>query len=309
MNKKVGGAWGFITESFVNALRDKNHEVLRYDDNLETWHSFDPDIYIGCSGHKENIPKNTRTKKAIHTNPFGPVNINGINESQETIDWVANQNPDLVFGYGSPNDRIFWSYWYDRLGIPWIPMPTAGDKTIFNDLHLNRHIDLVYLGGRWPYKAKTIDKYLMPVLQNLDCSKMVRGWGGWPPEFQASQIEDSEVNGFFNIGKVGPCMSEIHTQQYGIDIPERFFKLALCGVLAVHDPVPSIKSMVPSAVVASNPSDYASLIKSFIDDESSRIEIAAKQKEEVLKAHTYHHRMASIFDTFGFSEEAKLLCI
>ena len=307
MNKKVGGAWGFITESLVNALVDKGHDVRRYDGKMSSWEDFDPDIYIGCSGHKEDTPVITRTRKAYHVNPFGPVEIPNINEQQHDIDWVLAQKPDVVFGYGSNQDRIFWSHWTKIAGIPWVPMPTAGDKTLFSDLNLDRQYDVIYLGGRWVYKAKTIDAYLLPALREMKGTYKLRGWGGWPPEFNSSEIADQEVNAFINSGKIGPCMSEEHTHIYGIDIPERAFKLALCGTLVIHDFVPSIKALIPSAVVASDPIEYLDYIEHFIKDDDSRNKLRETQKTEVLNSQTYHHRIATLFTALGYTEEAKLM--
>jgi spore maturation protein CgeB len=177
-------------------------------------------------------------------------------------------------------------------------MPTAGDKTFFSDLKQDRPYDLIYLGGRWPYKALTIDKFLIPVLDNVKNCK-VHGWGEWPAKYGVSGIDDKDVNQFLNSGRVGPCMSEAHTQAYGIDIPERAFKLVLSGVLAIHDPVPTIKSIVPSMVVARDSKDYYDLIMHYIDNPGEASEVASQQLTDVLKANTYHHRCAALFKTLG----------
>lgn len=303
MNKHVEGAWGFITESLVNAFKDRGHLVLRYDGDEGNWHKFDPDLYVGCSGHKQAIPVNRRAKIAIHVNPYGPVNINGIDESTENINWVLRQNPDAVFGYGIASDKIFWSYWTERHGIPWVPMPTAGDKLLFNNMQRPRSIDLIYLGGRWTYKAMTIDEYLLPVLRSVQ-NKKVFGWGGWPEDIESSRLEDSKVNEFMNMGRVGPCMSEKHTQLFGIDIPERAFKLALAGVLAIHDPVPTIKSIMPTIIVATNARDYKDLIIYYIENKEEAAIMSEKQRQDVLTSNTYHHRCATLLSALGFKEES-----
>lgn len=310
LNKKVGGAWGFITESFANALKDKNHQVLRYDGNFSTWENFDPDIYIGCSGHQEPIPSLRRAKVAIHANPYGPITIPNINEKDETIKWVLEQSPDAVFGYGTRSDAVFWSSWVSKHNIPWVPMATAGDKTIFSDLGKKRDVDIVYLGGRWQYKALTIDSFLLPVIRDMTASKMLAGWGGWPNDINGfllrpvSSIDDSEVNDFYNRGKIAPCISEIHTQNYGIDIPERAFKAALCGCLVVHDNVMSIKTLIPSALVAKTPKEYYDLIEYYLHNDEEREALALKQKAEVLQHNTYHNRLSGLLRTLGFVEEA-----
>ena len=48
MVRRVSGAFGYITDGMVNALRSKGHEVKRFDGEMRTWEEFDPDIYIDC---------------------------------------------------------------------------------------------------------------------------------------------------------------------------------------------------------------------------------------------------------------------
>jgi len=310
MCQRVGGAWGYITDSIINALRDKGHKVQRWDGHLESWYEFNPDLYIGCSGHRQPIPAKHNAKIAIHVNPYGPVNLKGINESDDAIRWTLNQKPDVVFGYGQEEDRILWSYWTKRHGIPWVPLPTAGDKTLYKLIDTPKSYDIVYLGGRWPYKALSIDAFLVPVLKESSNYKL-HGWGDWQPGLCSGILAEDQTAIFLNSGKVGPCISEKHTHEYGIDIPERAFKVALCGALVVHDPVVQIKRMIPSALVASNADQFKEycLLYTKPDKEEERKTIAMKQREEVLAAHTYHHRVAAVFKQIGFEEEAERMIL
>lgn len=305
MCQRVKGAFGFITDGYVNALRDKGHRVERWDGNLSSWHDFKPDLYIGCSGHRQPIPHKRNAKIAIHVNPYGPVKINGINENDDAIRWVLNQSPDAVFGYGQPDDEILWSYWTKRHRIPWVPMPNAGDRIIYKPSESLKQYDFVYLGGKWSYKALTIDAYLIPMLRASSNYKL-HGWGEWPVDMTSGELSDDQVSKFLSSGRVGPCMSEKHTHEHGIDIPERAFKVALCGTMVVHDPVPTIKKMMPSAVVASNPSNFKDMCLHFANDkhEKERNELIAAQRSEVLSAHTYHHRIAGLMGALGFKVES-----
>lgn len=309
---RPGGAFGYITDGWLNALRERNHRVERWDGNENTWHDFKPDLYIGCSGHKQPIPPRRNCKIAIHVNPYGPVNINGINEAEANIRWTLNQKPDAVFGYGHEEDRILWSYWTQRHGIPWVPMPTAGDKTIFKVLpDAKKDFDMVYLGGRWTYKGITIDAYLMPLLQERQLSYKLHGWGEWPAGICSGVLPEDQVCRFLNSGKIGPCIAEQHTHTHGLDIPERAFKVALCGTLVVHDPAVSLRRMIPSAVIASNPAQFREYCHHFCQpqNEQERIDLTAKQRQEVLAGHTYHHRLAGMFRQLGFHDEAQSMLV
>tara|TARA_R110000751_G_scaffold23590_7_gene65194 strand:+ start:3213 stop:4160 length:948 start_codon:yes stop_codon:yes gene_type:complete len=303
---RPGGAWGYITDGFVNAFRSKGYEVQRWDGDTDSWFLFKPDLYIGCSGHKQSIPDDNFAKIAIHVNPYGPFDLGPINESPGNIDWTVNKSPDAVFGYGQESDRNLWSYWLERHGIPWVPMPTAADKALFYCRELdNKQHDIVYLGGRWEYKAKTIDKFLLPVLQSSEFDCKVHGWGDWPDGVCSGFLAEDSAGSFLNSGKIGPCISEMHTHKYSIDIPERAFKVALSGSLVIHDPVPSLKNLFSSAIVAKNADDYFDLCKYYLEHDDERLEIVAQQQKEVLDNHTYHHRLSVLLATLGFDEESK----
>lgn len=304
------GAFGYISDGWHNALHDKQHTVRRWDGREETWREFGPDIYIGCSGHKQPIPSaRNECKVVLHVNPHGPVYIDGINESPENISWVVDQKPDLVIGYGHDNDAIIWSGWTSDYGIKWVPMPCAADRILFGQVNKleDRDLDLVYLGGRWKYKARTIDAYLLPVLKDAKLQKRslsVRGWGEWPDGLCDGILASDQANAFINRGKVGPCISELHSHQFGIDIPERAFKLALCGTLVIHDAVMHVKQMIPSAIVAANPKHFYDMCMHYMNNNDERIELALKQQSEVIAGHTYHHRMARMFEALGYEKQA-----
>lgn len=301
---RPGGAFGYISDAWINCLRDKGHTAQRWDGQEPSWQQFDPDLYIGCSGHKQAIPDNRRAKVAIHVNPWGPVNIDGINESEANIRWTLDRKPDAVFGYGYASDELLWSHWPQKGSVRWVPMPTAADKVIFNRHDGDRPLDIVYLGGRWAYKAMTIDKYLFPVLKP-PISFKVHGWGDWPKGLCSGGLPEDQVTPFFNSGKVAPCVSERHTQQYGIDIPERAFKVILCGCLAVHDPVPGLNDIIPDIVMGRDARDYIEKCHYYVQRDDERKVIAEKQRQHVLNNHTYHHRVAGLLHALGFTDEAQ----
>lgn len=307
---RPGGAFGYISDGWINALVDRGHVVARWDGLSDSWRSFDPDLYCGCSGHKQPIPaRRGKCKVAIHVNPYGPVKIPTVDETKENITWTLAQRPDVVFGYGHRNDYLLWSYWTEREGIVWVPMPTAGDYTIFHSAAQADHktTDIVYLGGRWPYKGRSIDKYLLPVLADPRLSYKVYGWGEWPTGISSGHLPDSDARQFLSQGRVAPCISEPHTQLHGFDIPERMFKAALSGTLVIHDPVPDIKQLMPSLVVSQNPANFLDLCVHYSRPAQAveRAALAAQQCREVLESHTYHHRVRTLLEATGFAAEGR----
>jgi len=308
---RPGGAFGFITDSWINALSMVPEiQVRRWDGKQGSWDNFKPDLYCGASGHRQLIPgKGQRggCKIAIHANPYCPTKVQpNINEQPEAIKWVKDQEPDVVYGYGLEKDRSYWSWW-DRGGIPWIPMACAGDATQFNPHNGSHEKDIVYLGGRWDYKAKSIDPYLLPVLRDRGLSCVIYGWGNWPSDLIVSRAADSQVPGILASAKIGPCIAESHTIRHGIDVPERVFKIALSGTIAVHDPVANFHEVLESVPVATSPSAYHEKVKSLAAETPEVTTKARKQYNEVFGAHTYHHRLAGLFKFLGFNNESRAI--
>ncbi len=294
---RPSAAFGYISDGWLNAMHDAGIAAERWDGKLETWSKFKPDLYLGCSGHRQPIPaKRGSCKVAIHANPRCEIRIEpGINEAEEAVRWVHTQQPNAVFGYGFECQRKFWSGW-DKAGISWVPMPTGADAVVFKPTFRPRARDVVYLGGRWDYKAKSIDKFLLPLLQRPNgLSFKLYGWGNWPAGICSGELPISESYTFLASGKVGPCVSEPHTLSHGIDLPERVFKVALSGTVAVHDGVPGLGQILPYVPNYSDPEQYRNEIRRLINDDAARNALAKDQVRMVLREHTYHSRLLNLF--------------
>ncbi len=306
---RPGGAFGYITDSWINALRDVGHNVQRWDGLESSWNSFKPELYIGSSGHRQPLPKDRNCKFAMHVNPYGPIDCGGINEPQQSIEYIKSMRPDVVFGYGFDIDKVYWKYWEEKLGIPWAPMPTAADATVFKKITplSQRTLDAIYIGGRWAYKAKSIDTYLIPAVRHIyanDRTMEIYGWGDWPKNQCKGIISDDRVTPTFNKAKIAPCISEPHTQQWGYDLPERIWKVAACGCLPIHDPVPTLKRIIPNLPMAQDPAQYADLSLYYITHDEEREKLAEEIREIVIDNHTYHHRLAGLFSVLGMNKES-----
>ena len=301
--ERKGGASGYITDGWLNAFRDSGIVAERWNGKEDSWFRFGPDLYLGCSGHRQPVPDKKRRgcKVAIHVNPRGSKSIPGIDESKEAIAWVEDVVPDAVYGYGHEKDRPFWNGW-DRAGMPWVPMGTAGDLTKFDPSNGSHGAyQIVYLGGRWSYKATNIDKYLLPLLQSKRLTYRVHGWGDWPKGLCSGELPEASAPVFLASGLAGPCISEPHTTTFGIDLPERVFKVALSGTIVIHDCVSGFAELLPNIKMARTPAEFTQMAV-----DVSRMcpadldKLKKEQLGDVLHSHTYHHRLIGLFDQLGF---------
>lgn len=308
--KPNGGAFYYITKAFINAFNDIGCNAMFWDGDEKFFNDFKPDLYIGASGHRQNIPKNYNGKIAIHVNPYGvkldPINNVDINESQDAINWTIKNHPDIVFGYGHQDDsKTYWRDWYAKHSIKFVGVPTAGDVIEYYIDKKQCDYKIAYFGGRWPYKGHNIDKWLVPVLDKLSKISKVHGWGGWQGKsyYHGPLPNDDNGRSFLSSALVCPCICEPHTSKYGIDIPERFFKVSLCGSLPILDYVNGFSRYMTKYIMASNPDEYYNLILNYSSNPDYINEgkkIAIEIRNEVLKKHTYHNRMMDLCNAIGF---------
>lgn len=287
LTHRPGGAYAFISDGWQNALNSSDINCERWDGTKEHYNRFKPDLYIGCSGHRQPIELIDRsiTSVAIHVNPYSETNT-GVNEPKNTIDWVINNKPNVVFGYGHDGVKALWSHWEVKHGIKWVPMPTGGDAVLYHKG--NKAIDIGYLGGFWQYKGKVISKYLFPVIDSVNVK--LHGWGNWPDYYGVTPLNDDQSVEFLASIKIAPCISEEHTHIYGIDIPERVFKTALSGAIPIHD-TKRVCDLFPEVIASSSADNF----KDLCINTKYTSELGDKYRRLVLDNHTYHHRLMRLF--------------
>jgi hypothetical protein len=304
------GAFQYITQGLINALIVSGHIVQRWDGTLNSWNNFDPDMYCGASGHRQQIPTITNRKKTIigiHVNPWGNKKIgsvdNGpiIDEPQEAVSWTINQKPNFVYCYCSDTFTDDYFTNYKKNGIKVIGLPAAADTTIYQPTNVinEYNCDIGWVGGYWPYKAKMMDKYLLPLFNKYNCR--IYGWGNtWKNN---KKINDNDLPKLFSSAKICPSISESHSVTSPIDIPERVFKIPASGGFTIHTPSPAIKDMFGDNIpMANNTNEWFEMIKHYINNHSEREKMKIKERNIILSKHTYFDRMISISKAINNSQ-------
>lgn len=311
-----GGAFLYITRGWEDAFKTLGHNFERWDGSIEQLNRFQPHLYLGCSGWRQSLPKwapeEFGTRIGIHVNPWGDKKIKqlsnepDINESEGAIKWVKKQDPDFLFCYALADDVAqLWNKWENHVaGV--LPMPNAGNAVAYYPVPPDAAFkcDVGFIGGRWPYKAMNIDKYLIPVINKVDAQ--VYGWGGWQTPKYKGQIKDGNVNKLFSSAKICPSIVEPHTSRTGIDIPERMFKVPLGGGFTICDPCKGLERYVPKKIfpMASNPQEYEDLIRYYLVNDSERERLKKEQRRFILNNHTYFNRAIDFLKFAGYGSEA-----
>jgi spore maturation protein CgeB len=288
-----GGAFSYILSGLINALNVSGIHASR---NTTKIVPDDFDLYFGCSGWRQQIPKKRKGKVGIHVNPFGKTKIGSIDggpmidESKDAIQWVIAQKPDFLFCYCTKTFiPEYYGYWTDRYGIPVLPFPTAADITMYKPHKPEDKFkcDIGWVGGKWPYKAIMLNKYITPLMSKYKCN--VYGWANtWKTN---KSISDYDVPKLFSSAKICPSVSESHTFYHPIDVPERVFKVPAAGGFTIHTYSPALKDMFGDTIQsASNQDEWFNKIDYYINNETVRIEHAKAQRNTILSQHTYFDR-------------------
>jgi hypothetical protein len=311
------GAFFEIATGWKNAFKAGGHQAALWDGTERTWKKYRPDIYIACSSWESKrslvaLRRLHNTKLVVHVDPYSKEKIQvpggpPIGARQEHIKWTVRQEPDFVFGYGLQEDmERYWIHWRQKHGLKIVGMPNAADSTIYKPRPADPNLacEIGWVGGYWKYKALNMDKYLIPVVRTLDTV-----WFGWsgPKGIWNGKASQEQVIRLFNSAKVCPCIVEPHTTRYGIDVPERMFKVSACGALAVLDPFIGVERYFSkdSIVMARSPQEYLDLCKKYVAmKKEERRAQAKKMQKAVLLKHTYLNRVQTFLNQLGFSDEA-----
>lgn len=314
-----GGAFLYITRGWEDAFKALGHQFERWKGDEAHIRSYQPHIYLGCSGWRQVFPQWARkeygTKIGIHVNPWGPTVLQAlpgepnINETPEAIKWTLSQRPDFVFCYGGQHDIDgMWGNWKTKAGIQVVPMPTGGNAEAHYPVSPDPKFecDVGFIGGYWPYKAMNIDKYLMPVLNDNRLTGQIYGWGGWSHTKYKGPIQDKDVNILFSSARVCPAICEPHTIRYGIDIPERMFKVPLGGGFTICDPAVNLNKYIDYNVfpTARNPSEYLDLAIYYSRNHDQREALKKQQRVAILEKHTYFSRIQGFLCQSGYYAQA-----
>jgi len=311
------GAFYYITESWGRTLRTLGHNFLKWDKSDRVLTKFKPDLYLGCSGHRQEFPKWARdqfgTKIGIHVNPYSDQKLPkfygvDINEPENTIKWIIGQKPNFVYCYADQQGiQEFYSGYKSRHGIEIVPMSCAGDPILFypTKQYPEFECELGFVGAYWPYKGYSLDKYLVPILDKF--KSKIWGRDGWKVIQYQGKISDQNIKKVFSSAKVCPAICEPHTAKTGIDVPERIFKIPLGGGLAVSDPFTSLERYFSKGVipVGKTAKELEELIRFFIENPEKAEDRKKIQRLEVARKHTYFSRFKKLFKMIGWNKESQ----
>ncbi len=323
----VRSGWGRV----FNYL---GHEFHFWDQSkipaLDIFNIVNPDIFLGTtydldSGTIKAIAKRPNLKVALFCSAWGPffgIRYKDIKDDYP-IDWVKDEEienvsklknltgkPDFVFLHCTPSskDEVIGS-WKNQLRIETASIMNAADLFVYGLGKEKEELkcDIGFIGGYWPYKAKNINKFLLPLCYEDKYNIKIFSRSNWPVYQNLGYIEDSEAKNLFASSKICINISEPHSTEWGYDIVERVFKTISAGGYCISDYVKGIEEVLPANTVPMF-KDYDELqnliTKRLSTDEDELKESMKFLRDYVVDAHSYFNRVEQMFDLFEMFNES-----
>ena len=315
ISNDTGLAHYFIRMGLLRAFSALGHDAVMWDitkkSAFDAFSEFEPDLFIGQT---YNI--NRSLIKCLGQRPNCKVIMKGSDwgEYSDIIDrqkypvLIANEEEiDNVKALREVNglDYIYvhylqhhvdktHSHWKDI--VPAKSMLSAADVFEFTggESKPEYECDLGFLGGRWGYKAQTLDKYFMPLLGG-DLNVKIFGNQSWGIPEYCGYLPDEEVRHFLASAKICPNISELHSQDFGYDIIERPFKLSANKCFVISDYVEGLTEVYPEMPIAKTPEEFKELVSYYLDRPKERETVIERLYSSTIKSHTYFERVAEIF--------------
>jgi spore maturation protein CgeB len=307
------------------------HEVIMYDiDKKSTYDMFDdfePDIFLG-----QTYNTNKSIIKCIEERPHLKV-------AMKTTEWREDSTRGLIREYPishvDEHEKFIMRELKDKTGGPeflyinyhpdYIEETHSGwIRNGFNvkslllgadvfDYTRGKEVpafksDITFVGGYWKYKARTLDKYIIPLCkESLKYNIKIFGNQPWGVSQYYGFVDNKYIKDIFKSANICPNIHEKHSQDLGYDIVERPFKLMSNKCFVISDYVEGLRKLYneDQLVMAKDPEEFLHLVRFFTEyPEETKKYIDEGYKETILN-HTYFERISDIFRGFGLSSEIK----
>lgn len=318
----VRGAW-------LKVLRHLGHQADFWNPQIMSAHDafarIEPHAYFGTTyGVDDAVEKCIRARPEMRVGLFGsawgplvdelpisefPIVRTGAREAErlEKLKRETGQ-PSFVFIHASGEYLEGSMSGWRSIGIESIGVLNAADVYAYRpgQFQPNLACDAGFVGGRWNYKSKKLDPYILPLTKILNVK--IFGRNPWPtPSYLGTISQRGEVD-LFKSATICLNVSEPHSSSdlFGCDIIERVFKVMACGGFLLTDHVPEMSTVFPAGCYedAKNPDEFLAKALFYANNPQQRLPYMQAGKSAVLAKHTYHHRVEQLLRGLGYYDEA-----
>ncbi|MCL5951131.1 MAG: glycosyltransferase, partial [Chloroflexi bacterium] len=213
---------------------------------------------------------------------------------------ILSSDPTFLFTISPESSFEYYAKWIDH-GARLVSLPLACDTTLYpSDPPFKaefRDVQIAFVGGYWPYKARQLDRYLKPYADHLK----VFGYSRWPYAGYGGRLPEQNEASLYHQAKLSPTINEPHVELMGIDLNERVFKVLGSGGMTITDATPAYREwfddqelLVPGSIV-----EYHEMVRRALEDDEFNQRYRRNGHRAVIARHTYAHRAKRVLDLLG----------
>lgn len=219
--------------------------------------------------------------------------------------------PDFVFIHASGKWLEATMSGWRSIGIEPIGVLNGADLFVYGPTQPRPEFacDVGFCGARWNYKARNLDRFLLPLCQP-DTGLRVKifgrgGWTGTTPCF-LGELGPTQESSLFCSAAVCANTSEPHSTDYGFDIVERPFKVAASGGFLISDHVEEMADVFgpDNVVMARAPAEFKEKVYYYLERPDERRVLADRLRQKVIAEHSYFNRVVQLLTAWNLTEEA-----
>ncbi|RLT28230.1 MAG: hypothetical protein DWI48_01010 [Chloroflexi bacterium] len=149
--------------------------------------------------------------------------------------------------------------------------------------------DLGVYGSDWSLGSRALGH-----VQRLGQYLNVRGLAG----LREPQLSVADERRVYSSARISVNVHEDQVRATGSELNERTFKVLACGGFEIVDDVAMVRDYfgADELPIARDAHDWSEMTRHFLASPEERQAIAARGRERVLAAHTYHHRVRQILE-------------
>ncbi len=237
-----------------------------------------------------------------------PILIESEKVKKEVLRLKENTNkPDLLHIHYHEDYLVDTHGHWEVMGIPVISLKNAADLFDYTNGVWTEDFasDCVFIGGAWPYKYRTLEKYIVP-LCNPSLNLKIKLFGnGWSNPMYCGPAPQEYVKHILKSAAVCLNCHEPHSQDFGYDVVERPFKLASNKCFIVSDYVEGLEKIYGDSVVyGKTPEEYKEKVFHFLKNPQEKMKYISKAYKITIDNHTYFDRATNIFNNLNMKWEA-----
>ncbi len=319
----------YIAVGWGNAFASIGHEVYLWNTEqipaFDAFNKFEPDIFITSSWQLDRaqikcIAQRPNLKVLVSLSNWGTTDKDldaqkthiASEQERKHVEELIKAAPHVKLGFCQYHDRYVGEThngWLD-IGIKPFGLLLGADITNFPLTASSPAYksDMCIVSGRWPEKAKELDKYILGLTYpntTLDIKIFGNGWGSIPQAF--GYIQDELIKHYYASAVVCPNIHEPQALQSGVDINQRAYQVISAGGLQISQRVRSMETDIffdDEVIFVDKPQELFDLVMYFRENPDKRLPYIKRGLETVYNNHTFLHRVADMLIRLDEPEQA-----